>query len=71
MPSSSIGFCVARTMNGAGKRCICPPIEVCRSCIASSMALWVLAEARLTSSRSTKLAWTGPSRVSNELVRAS
>ena len=65
MPSSSIGFCVASTMNGRGSGYITPPMLVWRSCIASSVALWVLALARLISSMSTKLAWIGPSRVSN------
>ena len=68
MPSSSIGFCVASTMNGAGSGYITPPIDVWRSCIASNIALCVLALERLISSSSTKLAWTGPSRVSNVAV---
>ena len=63
MPSSSIGFWVASTMNGSGRRCTSPPIEVCRSCIASSIADCVFALERLISSSSTTLAWTGPSWV--------
>ena len=68
MPSSSIGFCVASTMNGAGSGYITPPIDVWRSCIASNIALCVLALERLISSSRTKLACTGPSRVSNVAV---
>ena len=48
-----------------------PPIEVWRSCIASNIALWVLALERLISSRRTKLACTGPRRVSNSPVDGS
>ncbi len=55
MPSSSIGFWVASTMNGLGSGWMVPAIEVCRSCIASSSADWVFALARLISSSSTKL----------------
>ena len=58
-------------MNGAGSGYITPPIEVWRSCIASSIALWVLALERLISSSRTKLAWTGPSRVVNVAVDGS
>ena len=68
MPSSSIGFCVASTMNSSGSGYITPPIDVWRSCIASNIALCVLALERLISSRRTKLACTGPSRVSNVAV---
>ena len=71
MPSSSIGFWVASTMNGLGSGWMVPAIEVCRSCIASSIADWVLALARLISSSSTKLACTGPSWVSNSWRRGS
>ena len=52
MPSSSIGFWVASTMNGLGSGWMVPAIEVCRSCIASSSADWVFALARLVSSSS-------------------
>ena len=48
-----------------------PPIEVWRSCIASSIADCVLAELRLISSSSTTLACTGPSWVENVPVVAS
>ena len=38
VPSDSIGFCVASTMNGAGTGCVVWPIVTCRSCITSSSA---------------------------------
>ncbi len=56
VPSSSIGFSVAITMNGLGKAIRCPPMVVAPSAMASSMADWVLAFERLISSSSTKLA---------------
>ena len=66
-----MGFCVASTMNGRGSRWVSPAIEVCRSCIASSIADWVFALARLISSSSTMLACTGPSWVSKRWCRGS
>ena len=71
MPSCSMGFWVARTRNGAGSGYAWPPMEVCRSCIASSIALWVLALARLISSSRTMFACTGPRWVVNPAVDAS
>lgn len=69
--SCSIGFCVAITRNGRGTLWISPPIVVCRSCIASSIADWVLALERLISSSSTKFACTGPSTVRKDPLAAS
>jgi hypothetical protein len=66
-----MGFWVASTRKGSGTRWTSPPIEVCFSCIASSIADWVFAELRLISSRSTKFACTGPSWVTNEPLLAS
>ena len=66
MPSDSIGFCVAITMNGNGTSYVVPPIVTCCSCMTSSSADWTLAGARLISSASRKLQNTGPSSVSNE-----
>jgi hypothetical protein len=63
VPSSSIGFWVASTMNGSGSGWTSPPMEVWRSCIASSIADCVFALERLISSSSTTFAWTGPSWV--------
>ena len=59
------------TRNGSGSGYSTPAIVVWRSSIASSIALWVLALERLTSSSNTMLACTGPSCVVNELVSAS
>ena len=60
VPSSSIGFCVAMTMNGLGSSMRSPPMVVAPSAMASSIADWVLALERLISSSSTKFAWIGP-----------
>ena len=60
MPSSSIGFWVASTKNGSGRRWVFPSTVTERSCIASSSADWVLGEARLISSANTTLAKIGP-----------
>ena len=68
MPSSSIGFCVAITMNGRGRRYVCASTVTWRSSIASSSADWVLGEARLISSASTMLAKIPPGRNSNSLA---
>ena len=65
VPSSSIGFCVAITMNGFGRAMRSPPIVVAPSAIASSIADWVFAFERLISSSSTKFAWIGPICVVN------
>ncbi len=65
MPSSSIGFWVARTKNGTGRARVSVPTVTVRSCIASRSALWVFGVARLTSSASTRLAKIGPGWYSN------
>ena len=60
VPSCSIGFWVAMTMNGGGERVACVPSTVTwRSSIASSSADCVLGEARLISSPRTMLAKIG------------
>ena len=64
MPSDSIGFWVARTRNGAGTWKVCLPMVTWCSCMTSRRADWTLAGARLISSASRKLQWTGPSSVS-------
>ena len=68
MPSSSIGFCVAITMNGDASGCVCPSIVTWRSSIDSRSADWVFGDARLISSASTMLANTGPGRNSKSLL---
>mgnify|MGYP007010754001 CR=1 FL=1 len=47
-------------MNGLGSSIRWPPMVVAPSAMASSMADWVFALARLISSSNTKLAWIGP-----------
>ena len=64
MPSNSIGFSVAQTMNGRGRGSVSPSIVTCPSSIASSSAAWVLGGVRLISSASTIVANTGPLRSS-------
>ena len=71
MPSWSVGFWVASTMNGGVSWWVVPSTVTWRSAMASSRADWVLGEARLISSASTTLAKTGPGRNSNELVARS
>ena len=71
VPSSSMGFCVAITMNGLGRAMRSPPMVLAPSAMASSMADWVLALERLISSSSTKLAWIGPTCVVNFCVAKS
>ena len=56
----SIGFCVARTMNGASRKFVTPSTVTCRSSMHSSSAACVLGDARLISSPTTMLANTGP-----------
>src|SRR3954447_7602704 len=68
VPSDSIGFCVARTRNGAGTWCVSWPIVTWPSCMTSSSALWTFAGARLISSASRKLQKTGPSSVAKPPV---
>src|SRR6185437_15138035 len=60
VPSCSIGFCVASTKNGSGRRIVWPLAVTLCSCIASSSAAWVRGGARLISSARTMLAKTGP-----------
>ena len=62
MPSNSIGFWVAKTVNPSGSGCEVPSTVTRRSCIASSSAAWVLAGARLISSPSTRSPKIGPGR---------
>ena len=68
MPSISIGFCVAITMNGVSRWYVVPSTVTCRSSMHSSSADWVLGEARLISSPTTMLAKTPPGRNSNSRV---
>src|SRR5690348_4318552 len=65
VPSYSIGFCVAMTMNGGSSAYVTPSTETCRSSMHSSSAACVFGEARLTSSTRSRLAKTGPGRNSN------
>ena len=60
MPSISIGFCVATTMNGVSSTYVVPSTVTCRSSMHSSSADWVFGEARLISSPTTRLANTAP-----------
>ena len=71
VPSSSMGFSVAITMNGLGSSMRSPPIVVAPSAMASSIADCVLALDRLISSSNTKLAWIGPIWVENRWVEKS
>ena len=65
VPSYSIGFCVAITMNGVGTECVIPSTVTCRSSIASSVDDCVFGVARLISSASTICDMIGPSLNSN------
>ena len=60
VPSYSIGFWVASTMNGVGSGRVMPSTVTCCSSIASSSADCVLGVARLISSASTTWATIGP-----------
>ena len=55
-----MGFCVAKTRNGASSGKVSLPIVTCFTCIASSRALCTLAGARFTSSARMRLETTGP-----------
>ena len=68
MPSISIGFWVAITMNGGSRWYVVLSTVTCRSSMHSSSADWVLGEARLISSPTTMLAKTPPGRNSNSRV---
>src|SRR5215831_16869969 len=52
VPSYSIGFWVAMTMNGRASSYVTPSIVTCCSCMHSSSAACVFGEARLISSTS-------------------
>ena len=54
-PSCSIGFRVAKTWKGSGRRCVVVPTVTRRSCIAWSSAACVLGGVRLISSARTKV----------------
>ncbi|OLB80455.1 MAG: hypothetical protein AUI14_06670 [Actinobacteria bacterium 13_2_20CM_2_71_6] len=60
VPSISIGFCVAITMNGVCSRYVTPSTVTWRSSMHSNSADWVFGEARLISSPTTMLANTAP-----------
>ena len=60
VPSCSIGFCVAITMNGVPRVCVSVSTVTCRSSMHSSNADWVFGDARLISSPSTMLAKIAP-----------
>ena len=68
VPSYSIGFCVAMTMNGSGILCVVPSIVDWRSSMHSRSADCVLGVARLISSARTTWAMIGPARNSNSCV---
>src|SRR5262249_56367733 len=65
VPSYSIGFCVAMTMNGGSSGYVTPSTDTCRSSMHSSSAACVFGDARFTSSTSRRFANTGPGRNSN------
>ena len=65
VPSISIGFCVAITMNGLCSRYVTPSTVTWRSSMHSNSADWVFGEARLISSPTTMFAKTGPGLNSN------
>ena len=69
VPSYSIGFCVAMTMNGGSSGYVTPSTDTCRSSMHSSSAAWVFGEARFTSSTRRRFANTGPGRNSNSFCR--
>ncbi len=60
VPSSSIGFCVAKTWNGSSSLYVLPCTVTRCSCIASSSADCVFGGVRLISSASTMFAKIGP-----------
>ena len=60
VPSCSIEFCVATTMNGSGSGRVTPPAVIWRSAIASSRADCTLGGARLISSTRTSEWKSGP-----------
>ena len=68
MPSISMGFWVAITMNGDSRWYVVLSTVTWRSSMHSSSADWVLGEARLISSPTTMLAKTPPGRNSNSRV---
>ncbi len=62
VPSYSMGFWVATTMNGGAIGWVTLSIVACRSSMLSSRLAWVFGEERLISSARTMLAKTGPGR---------
>ncbi len=68
MPACSIGFWVAITMKGLPTSWVTPSTVTRPSSITSSIADWVLGEARLISSARTTLAKTGPLWNSKDFV---
>ena len=70
VPSYSMGFWVAMTRKGSGRRIVSPSSVTWYSCIASSSADWVLGEARLISSARMMLAKSGPLRSSKSVLVA-
>ena len=68
VPSNSIGFCVAITMNGVSNACVSPSTVTWRSCIASSSAACVFGEARLASSTRTRFEKIAPGRKRKRFV---
>jgi len=62
VPSYSSGFWVAITVKLSDNGWLVPSMVTCFSCIASNMADWVLAGARLISSASRISVKTGPGR---------
>src|SRR2546422_5231724 len=69
VPSYSIGFCVAMTMNGRVSSYEKPSTVTCCSCMHSSSAAWVFGDARLISSTRSRFANTGAGLNSNSFER--
>src|ERR687886_1775637 len=69
VPSYSIGFCVAITMNGRPSSYEIPSTVTCCSCMHSSSAACVFGDARLISSTRRRFANTGPGLNSNAFAR--
>jgi hypothetical protein len=71
VPSYSMGFCVAATMNGSGSGRVTPSADTWRSSIASSSADCVFGGVRLISSARRMFVNTGPCRNAKSPVRGS
>src|SRR5262249_23288155 len=69
VPSYSIGFCVAITINGCSSGYVTPSTVTWLSCMHSSSAACVFGDARFTSSTSRRFAKTGPALNSNSFER--